>query len=1116
MITKLFIHSQRLKFTYLLLIAFFIHYNLSAQYQQWAWIGGDSIANLNGVYGTKGISSSSNKLGGRHSAASWKDNLGNFWLYGGFGYDSAGGTTGILSDLWKYNPSSNEWTWVNGSNAVNESPIYGTQGIASPINKPGNKVFSVTCVDANGIFWLYGGGDGWGGSKNDLWKYDPSTNLWTWMKGDSTWSSVGVYGTKGVANISNTPGARVNSAFQADKSGNLWMFGGNGYDATSSNMELNDVWKYNTTTNEWTWVNGDSLGKQLSIYGSKGVTASTNKPSSRWGMGNWMNNITDELWIFGGYGQDFTTSTGGLIDLWKYNTVTNEWTWMHGDTLINQRSVRGTKRVSSSINKLGVRLLPVSWIDAVGNLWTFGGIAIDNSFGYSSELWKYNVSTNEWTWISGDSLVFSPAVYGTKGVYDSLNTPEARFRANGWIDNRGDLWLFSGNGWNPTYSLNLHLGDLWKFKTGNKWSGSTDTHWMTNTNWENGVVPANNENIIIPSTGVTNEPTISTSGISILSLDLQAGRTLTLNGASLAITNNLTNNGYLKGSSLTNAVEMNGNTLQTISGNGAIDNLSINNSTTIDTGSLNKMRINGLLLVNNSSTLTTNDNLILGSTANGTAMYGNGMGTISGNVIVERFIGVPTAKRAWRLLAPPYLNVSVSNNWQNDFDGDNSITTPGVGTNITNPTNVNGSDYQSVDFSLKKYNAQTQMLEGVNNINTELVDPFQNAAFLFVRGDRTIGTTGTNNTTLKTVHPLFNLDQTMNLSSINANEFYLIGNPYASPIDFNQTTLTGLQKRFYSWDPNLGSLGGYVTVDDADGDGTYTISPSSGTSQTQIIQSGQAFYIQKNNVAGNSQILFPVSSKSTGVINNVFKNTATNETINATLFEVKPNSTPAAIDGVTLLRSTTFSDMIDDMDATKRENITEGFGLESNNQILSIERRGLLNSIQDTIQFHFVKTQLKNYRLTLDISNFISSPNVYLIDAYTQTATSLNTTGSTDYDFTVTSATGSWDAKRFYLVYSLSNPLSVKNTKAKDQSITIFPNPVENHQLQIKATNMEAGSFQVSVVNMMGEVVYQTVLATTSMNTTHQILLPKSLAAGMYNLRFIKGNSSFEQQFIIK
>jgi len=33
----------------------------------------------------------------------WTDASGNFWLFGGNGFDSAG-TQGYLNDLWKYEP----------------------------------------------------------------------------------------------------------------------------------------------------------------------------------------------------------------------------------------------------------------------------------------------------------------------------------------------------------------------------------------------------------------------------------------------------------------------------------------------------------------------------------------------------------------------------------------------------------------------------------------------------------------------------------------------------------------------------------------------------------------------------------------------------------------------------------------------------------------------------------------------------------------------------------------------------------------------------------------------------------------------------------------------------
>ena len=59
----------------------------------------------------------------------WTDAAGNFWLFGGNGYDSAG-TSGYLNDLWKY--SAGQWTWMGGSNVVNQQGTYGTQGRLPP------------------------------------------------------------------------------------------------------------------------------------------------------------------------------------------------------------------------------------------------------------------------------------------------------------------------------------------------------------------------------------------------------------------------------------------------------------------------------------------------------------------------------------------------------------------------------------------------------------------------------------------------------------------------------------------------------------------------------------------------------------------------------------------------------------------------------------------------------------------------------------------------------------------------------------------------------------------------------------------------------------------------
>jgi hypothetical protein len=60
-------------------------------------------------------------------------------------------------------------------------------------------------------------------------EYDPSTNKWTWIKGDDDIELTGVYGTKGIPAATNKPGARYVSSSWTDHNGNLWLFGGYGY-----------------------------------------------------------------------------------------------------------------------------------------------------------------------------------------------------------------------------------------------------------------------------------------------------------------------------------------------------------------------------------------------------------------------------------------------------------------------------------------------------------------------------------------------------------------------------------------------------------------------------------------------------------------------------------------------------------------------------------------------------------------------------------------------------------------------------------------------------------------------------------------------------------------------
>jgi N-acetylneuraminic acid mutarotase len=299
----------------------------------WAWMGGSQTVNQYGVYGTRGVAAAGNMPGGRRYGISWADRFGNLWLFGGYGY-AASGSMGHLNDLWKFDGTN--WTWVSGSDAVDQYGVYGTKGAAASGNTPGTRVRSISWIDASGNLWLLGGvgypATGSSGVMNDLWKYDPSSGLWTWVSGDNVALQYGVYGTRGVAAASNKPGARYSSVSWIDTYGNLWLFGGVGYDTSATQGYLNDLWKFDGVN--WTWVGGSDSVNQYGVYGAIGVGAGGNLPGSRRESTSWIDD-SGNLMLFGGIGYAASSGPGNLNDLWKFN-MHERAADLSGDGIVNR------------------------------------------------------------------------------------------------------------------------------------------------------------------------------------------------------------------------------------------------------------------------------------------------------------------------------------------------------------------------------------------------------------------------------------------------------------------------------------------------------------------------------------------------------------------------------------------------------------------------------------------------------------------------------------------------------------------------------------------------------------------------------------------------------------
>ena len=406
--------------------------NCKAQQGQWTWMNGSNLPNQPAVYGTQGVFAAGNTPPSLYEPCQWTDHQGNFWLFAGLNY--------YQDDLWKFDPLINQWAWMKGPGVAGQAGIYGTLQVPSVSNNPGGRGYGeVSWLDNNNILWLYGG-DGFdvnniAGPLGDLWKYDMTTNEWTWMNGSNTNSPAAVYGTQGVPDPANTPGGLTESnAAWVDGNNNLWMYGGDLPDGAA----MSALWMFNTSTYKWTWVSGSSAENAPIVYGTKGVPNAANMPGGRFCYASWKSSNGD-FWLFGGNGRD---------DMWRYNIASNEWTWMSGTDIVNSPGNAGTQCVPDTANfPSGRTENRACWTIGCDNFVNYGGTDL-------SDLWNFNASTLQWTWMNGTANTSSVPNWGTILVPSPTNAPGVRRGSIGWKDIAGNLWMFGGWG---TYN------DVWKF-----------------------------------------------------------------------------------------------------------------------------------------------------------------------------------------------------------------------------------------------------------------------------------------------------------------------------------------------------------------------------------------------------------------------------------------------------------------------------------------------------------------------------------------------------------------------------------------------------------------------------------------------------------------------------
>ncbi|MFT3679950.1 MAG: T9SS type A sorting domain-containing protein [Ferruginibacter sp.] len=427
---------------------------------------------------------------------------------------------------------------------------------------------------------------------------------------------------------------------------------------------------------------------------------------------------------------------------------------------------------------------------------------------------------------------------------------------------------------------------------------------------------------------------------------------------------------------------------------------------------------------------------------------------IKGKSIVERYF---PGKRSWRLLTSPLASTtSIFDSWQNK-----GAYIPGVNTWITgpNPSSAagNGLDPSPLNnSSLKVWNEATQTLDPVLNTHVWLSPKNNSGAdnlgyFMFVRGDRdynNFSTATCNSTTLRSNGQLQVGSQTFTYTG---NGYMLIGNPFASPVNFNAVQRVNVVKRFYAWDPSLNSVGGYVMLDDLDNDGIFTKSINI-SSQTNHLQSGQAVFVQTQS-NGPATVSFPENSKCDG--NNIILarpqapagNAGDFQSLRIVLGYTEADGSLVTADGILLECADQFSNQVDRDDALKFGNINETLSFLRNGRSMAAERKQQLTD-NDTLFLKLVRSTQRKYSFYFDAKG-MNEPGLvgWLEDSYLATSQPLNLQQPSAVEFAVDGNAASAATDRFRIVFkkAATVPVSLLGLNAyKKEEFVIVKWKVEN------------------------------------------------------------------------
>ncbi len=599
----------------------------------------------------------------------------------------------------------------------------------------------------------------------------------------------------------------------------------------------------------------------------------------------------------------------------------------------------------------------------------------------------------------------------------------------------------------------------------NVWQGAVSTDWHNTANWSDKSLPSFSCPAVTIPAATPYSPILNAGVATINSIVINPLASLVIsNNARMQLTGGITNSGSFDVTDGT--LEYNGTSLQNISGNTFVSNtvrnlvLSNNSGLSVDNSAGNLLNIKEAFAFGDvdNATLNTNDNLVLLSSAAGTAQIAditnnnsNNGNKISGKVTIQRYI---PGRRAWRFLTAPVTQsslVKISDSWQ---EGAPRVTSPAVINSVNNPNPGYGTHVTFGNPATNGYdqgvNGNTSIAyltpTGWNGVPTATNDGStpnsgyitdQPGYMLFVRGDRSTllwqATYAAVAPTVLRVKGLINSGPVNLLLSpgmvFGGSHFRVVGNPYPSAVNFHKITgnaansTSGLADAFYLWDPSVtgsNGVGGWVAMSYNNISGVYdrTVlsSGNSAINNSGDIQSGSAFIIDYAGAAASIRV--EESNKTSGSNNSQFRPVYQPNEVRISLFAKNPDNTVSVNDGVLVTYHDQYNSRVDRSDMRKLLNFAENISVVKDSAALVLERRKTFDRT-DTIQLQLSKMRQKNYQLQVALDNLATQEGTVAVleDKVLGTQEVLTAKATGIYDFSVSAGNITATNDRFRLLF---------------------------------------------------------------------------------------------------